>query len=269
MSHSEMKKNLHNLRQTLRQKENALKEAKTYLENRESLQAAINSLSHQLSQQRRSPDTITQHDRETLLKLKQRKQEIDHWLDSVEDLSEDLLILERKSLIESILQSSPDQQASYHSLIEEKEKLETLIHLTDALLAISQDLDQYLNKIIAEGQSMRRGGFFRYIMGLNPNLVVLSCFTAIKTSSEQALDLIQNSPPHAFSEEEAAQCIQTLNLLHTACQSKWRWRTLPREFQNLKELWLNQKIMLENKKSNYFSDLIKNEQKFNSWLFDL
>ncbi|MDP1835679.1 MAG: hypothetical protein Q8K75_07095 [Chlamydiales bacterium] len=275
MSHPEYKKDLQHMRQMLRQHEIFLQESQKHLDSRNEVQHTITTLSTNIETLKRkifhSPQNaeITQKqldaDEATLRLLKAKKLELDRWLDTGEGVTTETVENERYEITQEILSSNPQQVAPYQAFKETREQLQVSKNILETLLTLGNDLTQYLNRIIEEGHSMRGGGVLRYIMGLNPNLVILSCFTAIKTNVQQALTHVDQAP---LSADERSSLIAALIALSDRTLKKWSWRTIPKDFQGEKEAWETQLQVLHNALNQIKAEQNLNNQRFEVWLFE-
>lgn len=251
MSQHASSKVLQDKQQGLRQRELALPHRVTQLHKREeiedSIQQELNTL-HQLRRLQQQSHTVIPHlesqiavTEQQVADLKRQKVALDHWLDEVEETTEESLQQERQELATLILILYPEEESAYHTLTHRLANIDTVHQRLHTLIELADDIARYLSRAVAEGESVRRGGFLRYIAGLNPNLVATACLTGIKTVATQTQQLLLSEeyaiPTEMLPESSRQHIISTLTFLQRKSQEKWRWRTFATEFQAASSQW--------------------------------
>ncbi len=226
---------LENHRRILREREKLFQHREEKSLIREELEITITQLQQDLSEARQRlhkkndpySDGLVMRE-ETLHVLKNQKIELDRWLDASEEITAEELQADRQELVRRIMFEDPAQK-----LIGENHEGQIQFHhatigAIDELLTTGQDLARFLERGKAEGQSMRRGGWLRYIAGTNPNLVIIACLVGMETTAGQLAATLHNTG----SQIEDSLRERLLDLLHRIklrSQAKWRWSTLPKQ----------------------------------------
>lgn len=261
---------LYLLQQELRIQEDLLHHRDQYLKVREQLDQLIAEererlhmleQAYHLKSREGGADQITSK-KKYIVDLKKKKSEIDHRLDESEELSITDIEAIRLRIIDSILTLSPQQSATLQTLQENVDKQRTaLVHL-DHLLKIANDLTTCLSRLIDEGLSMRRGGVLRYIMGMNPNLVVIACFNTIQALCTQARPLVDELPVTLQTSLRSA-----LEAIEKKSHEKWRWSTFATSFQALLDRWSTEKVEIMEARIQTAKRCEEAEKSLTQWLF--
>ncbi len=92
----------------------------------------------------------------------------------------------------------------------------------EELQSITLELRQFIERGLQESQSMRRGGFLRYIAGQNPNIVITACLSGAEAS---LTTLLKKMP-------ESSEILHPLaQLMAERTKGRWKWSSLSKELK--------------------------------------
>lgn len=204
-----------------------------------------------------------------LAEAKKKKQELDHFLDKVEDATDEQINQAEQKLIEALLVYLPDQRLIYTSMENEYSHTKQLLHHLKNLEQELQETLRQLREIFKTRQEIRRRGILRYIVGLSPNLLISMHLKKVEILSCKILDIILKMSSASLPESLLATLQHTtliLNHLIEVCRKKWGFKiidvTLHDLHHSLEILWAS--YLQEIEKTEQF--LMLQNQKITAWI---
>jgi len=270
------------IREQLRQSESAGQRESDLSSKREDLENSIRRLTaeieqdhRQLHSQKQARPSLEQHidkQMQLLRQLKQKLKEIDHWLDDFEEGESTSLEDLEKTLAQHLLELHPDERERYQTLVRQKQVCQDMHRNLEQLLSYGNDLSQFLSRAIAEGQRVKRGGIMRFVMGTNPNKVILACLDGVEKTAKQALLTLQKCGQAEASvglQPSTYQALEEhLTSLMNHSRANWNYGVLARQYPaHLESL----RIQLESVEQRHVEALHhyrQKEKQLRAWLLD-
>ena len=270
------------IREQLRQTESAGFTESDLNAKREDLESSIQRLTMEMEQDSEQlhrkklaqPELEARLEKHTQLlrQLKQKLKEVDHWLDDLEDRELASVIELEESLAKQLLQLHPEERESYQTLLRQKQVCHAMHRNLEQLLSYGNDLSKFLSRAIAEGQHVKRGGILRFVMGTNPNKVILACLDGVEKTAKQALSTLEECQQGELSIGLQSSTYHSLDqqfktLMHHS-RGNWNYGVLARDYPTHLE---NLRVQLESVEQRHAEALHyyrQKEKQLRTWLLD-
>lgn len=230
-------------RQALKRAENAFKNQKQWLQERDEIEKNIFQLQQTIEQdfykkyQRGKLDDTTSDEflhtlekkRYQILQLKKAQQQIDEQLDQTDNLSEEILNQQRFQLLHLIWQLYPEKRAEQEAKWQEWNYLRILEIEIFGIEKILDRLEEHLKVAIQTRQSIKGKGILNYIFGLSPNCIIEKQLMEMQRLIINIFALLEKAFQHhlASSLKLLLKNLATwLEQLKTTCGKSWSFRHL-------------------------------------------
>ncbi len=203
--------NIDQLQRELQHAIAAQKHSEELLEKREKLIHQIEEFS------RLSPE-----EQDNIAQMKQQLRTLDHALDELEHAGEQDIDALREALAKRLAAHSPERGQSYTDSVANLSKATRDLKNTQELQKQCHTLLSHGERALATSQQIWRGGFLGFILGANPNKIILRSLEGMSSSGKRALELLVDMPS-LRSNSSLAPALQTWVSL---AQAPWTYRTL-------------------------------------------
>lgn len=267
-----------NLRRHLREQEKLFQNRDALLAKREEVEHALYNFkleteeaSYLLHQNPHDTDLKKSHEQQQriLEQLRMRKMEMDHYLDEIEELTQEKINSEKTRLIKMMLELQP--QHTEHLL-----QLESLLKSREHLKLNLETFNQATSKVDASlgtalniRQSLRGWGIFRYIIGRNPSVGITEQMKAAYENAKEGLAMIAAITMNGENErlrDLYANIAKNLRDIQEICSKRWGFKSMDTEVKYEHERLQDNLNALNFSLNETNHDLAKLEEELNHWI---
>lgn len=127
-----------------------------------------------------------------IIAIKQKKKELDAWLDANEELTEaEFKHLQHEWIDRLISLMAEEYQLIRRSQMNRLQELTYLENQLNRLVIIGQELDKLLQSVMSIRQSIKGRGILNYIFGISPNARIAQAFAEGQKIIQKTLPLLQ------------------------------------------------------------------------------
>ena len=209
---------IQSLYQALEEHKNAQLRKKHLHEQRQELDQHIRQLQSNLEsslfKKDKNSEESLEADQRMLDNLKQKRQEIDHSLDLIEDDLEDLIDTHTNSLVGHLLNHFPKEELRYQAWTTHIKEQGLIYQEFHAAFRATREINDLLEEALAIRRATKKRGLIQYVFGRSPSSTISKYLQKIESSSPKAkkdLESLLASPKLSTPQAEMVQ--ETIGLL--------------------------------------------------------